>query len=158
MRKSFIALSLLFLAGCNSVVADNFPLFYGEEGETLIPIDEKLHIPASEVSDGQAHYYNVDVDGEPVFFFVIRDSDGNYRAAANACQVCFGSNLGFHQEGDYMVCDTCGSQYPLEKIATEKGGCNPGPINSNIEVIDGELLLDMTDIAADDVVGLFDFS
>lgn len=139
----------------STTVNPDFPDFYGDAGETLTPSGGQLVIAESSVSDGDAHYYNVDVDGKPVFFFVVKSSDGSYRAAANACQVCFGSNLGFRQEGDNMVCNTCGNEYPMAKIATEKGGCNPGPINPDLEVVDGNVVIDMSDVEADDVVDLF---
>ena len=136
-------------------VNPDFPDFYGDAGETLVPTGGQLVVAESAVNDGNAHYYNVDIDGKPVFFFVVQSSDGSYRAAANACQVLFGSNLGFRQEGDNMVCNTCGNEYPMAKIATEKGGCNPGPINPDLEVVDGNVIIDMSDVEADDVVDLF---
>ncbi|NIQ15684.1 MAG: DUF2318 domain-containing protein, partial [Candidatus Dadabacteria bacterium] len=94
-----------------------------------------------------AHYYNTELSsGKIIYFFVVKDKDGIYRAAANACQVCFDARMGFDQEGDFMVCNTCGNKYPLEKIATEKGGCNPGPINPDLEVKDGQIIIEESDL------------
>ena len=116
--------------------------FEGEKGEQISLADGKVEIDAEILDDGLARYYNVNLsNGDIIYFFVVKDKGGVYRAAANACQVCFGSKMGFRQEGDNMICNTCNNAYPLEKIATEKGGCNPGPINPNLEVKDGKITI-----------------
>jgi len=121
--------------------------FVGEKGEKVSLADEQIKLESEVFIDNSAHYYNTELpNGKIVFFFVIKDKEGIYRAAANACQVCFDTRMGFSQEGDYMVCNTCGNKYPLEKIATEKGGCNPGPINPNLEVKDGQIIIEQSDI------------
>ena len=97
-------------------------------------------------NDGKAHYYNVELDGELIYFFVVKDKNGIYRAAGNACQVCADAKMGFIQEGNYMVCNTCGNKYPLEKIATEKGGCNPVPVNPSLKIVGGKLIIEKTDL------------
>ncbi|MFH1385459.1 MAG: DUF2318 domain-containing protein, partial [Patescibacteria group bacterium] len=97
--------------------------------------------------DNQARFYNVIMpNGKTIYFFVVKDKNGIYRAAANACAVCFKTYTGFRQEGDEIVCNNCGNRYPIEKIATEKGGCNPGPINSNLEVKNGQIIIEQADI------------
>lgn len=161
MKKIFYYTSILFIlvgvfTGCNSSNADSQPTgtqeestqtsgFSGEKGDFL-PIDgESIQIVAVDVGDGNAHYYNTTLpNGNPVYFFVVKSPDGNFRAAANGCQVCGDALQGFHQEDDFMVCNTCGNKYPLNKIATEKGGCNPAPINPDLKVEDGnvEITLD----------------
>jgi len=120
--------------------------FLGEKGEAVSLINQELSIPASRLEDGLAHFYNTQLGGKSIYFFVIKDNQGAYRAAANACKVCFDSRMGFRQQGDDMVCNTCGNKYPLEKIATEKGGCNPGPINPNLELRNGEIIIQQSDI------------
>ncbi|NQU82722.1 MAG: DUF2318 domain-containing protein [Parcubacteria group bacterium] len=121
--------------------------FNGEEGRGVTLVDGKVTITEDEFNGNEANYYNTTLSsGKTVYYFVVQDKQGNYRAAANACQVCFDERKGFHQEGDYMVCNTCGSKYPLNKIATEKGGCNPGPINPNLEVANGNVIIEETDL------------
>lgn len=85
-------------------------------------------------------------NGKTIYFFVIKDRNGIFRAAANACQVCFKTYKGFRQEGDEIVCNNCGNRYPIEKIATEKSGCNPGPINPNLKVRNGQIIINQTDL------------
>lgn len=121
--------------------------FRGEEGEAINLAVGQISITANVFNDNLAHYYHTELpDGKMIYFFVVKDKDGIYRAAANACQVCFDARMGFRQEGDFMVCNTCGNKYPLSKIATEKGGCNPGPINPNLEMQNGNIVIEQQDL------------
>ncbi|MBU1130810.1 DUF2318 domain-containing protein [Patescibacteria group bacterium] len=120
--------------------------FIGETGEQISIINSQIALDSQVFNDGLARFYNTELQGKTIYFFVIKDKDGIYRAAANACQVCFNSRTGFRQEGDYMVCNSCQNKYPLEKIATEKGGCNPAPINPNLEVKNGQIIINQQDL------------
>ena len=123
------------------------PQFLGEKGEAVDLVDGQVNIIADMLNDNLARYYHTKLpDGKIIYFFVVKDKPGVYRAAANACQVCHDARMGFRQEGDFMVCNTCGNKYPLEKIATEKGGCNPGPINPNLEVKDDKVFIEQSDL------------
>ncbi len=123
------------------------PQFSGEKGETVDLIDGQISIIADILDDNLARYYNTKLpNGKIIYFFVVKDKSGIYRAAANACQVCYDARMGFRQKGDFMVCSTCGNKYPLEKIATEKGGCNPGPINPNLEIKNGKIFIKQSEL------------
>ena len=128
--------------------------FLGEKGENVNLNNEEIRLATSIFNDNQAHFYNVKMPaGKIIYFFVVKDRNGIYRAAANACVVCFKTYKGFRQEGNEIVCNNCGNRYPVEKIATEKGGCNPGPINPNLEVKSGEVIINKADL--DEVLNLF---
>ena len=166
MNKYFIVvfsfLILFVVAGCTQtaeknetsstksftpVVVEAEPVeFTGEEGETLSWVNDQVEIEASLFDDTSVIYYNVDIDGTTTYFFVVKDKNGVYRVAANACQVCADSKMGFRVEGNFMVCNTCGNKYPLEKISTEKGGCNPVPISADVEVSKGKLIIEKVDL------------
>lgn len=120
--------------------------FNGEKGETKVIKNNQIVLEDRIFNDGLAHFYNTELGDKTVYFFIVKDENGIYRAAANACQVCFDSRTGFRQEGDFMVCNTCGNKYPLNKIATEKGGCNPAPINPNLKVEDNLVILEQADL------------
>ncbi|GAB4387465.1 MAG: hypothetical protein Kow0025_01200 [Thermodesulfovibrionales bacterium] len=96
-----------------------------EAGEVKIPLDE--------VEDGHAHYYTYQTAGGPVNFFVLRSSDGVVRAAFDACDVCYRAKKGYRQEGDFMVCNNCGQRFPSTQINVLRGGCNPAPVERNIQ-------------------------
>ena len=128
--------------------------FFGEKGESVNLENEEVKLTTSIFSDNQVRFYNVKMPlGKTIYFFVVKDKNGIYRAAANACAVCFKTYKGFRQEGYEIVCNNCGNRYPIEKIATEKGGCNPGPINPSLEVKNGEIIIKQADL--EQVLNLF---
>jgi len=162
---SFLLMSVLLFAGCaNTTSNDSSQLqtetntidtkssppvveFTGIKGESLVLADGNAKVESKVFDDNKAHYYNTKLDnGEVVYFFIVKDKNGIYRAAGNACQVCAQSKMGFRQEGDYMVCNTCGNKYPMEKIATEKGGCNPVPVNPNLKIVDNKVVVEASDL------------
>ncbi|MBU4380955.1 Fe-S-containing protein [Candidatus Parcubacteria bacterium] len=129
-------------------------LFLGEKGEKVVFENREVELNAAQFNDNKARFYNIEMpNGKIIHFFVVKDRNGIYRAAADACQVCFTERKGFHQEGDEIVCNNCGNRYPIEKIATEKGGCNPGPINPNLEVKNGKIVIKEADL--EQVLDLF---
>ena len=83
-------------------------------------------IPISDAANGQARFFDYTAtDTRPVRFFVIKSSDGVYRAAIDACDVCFAGKKGYHQEGDNMICNKCGREFPSALVNEVSGGCNP---------------------------------
>ncbi len=117
--------------------------YKGTKGERVVLANGEVKIDASVFTDNTARFYNVSLPSDKtVYFFVVKDKNGILRAAANECQVCYAAKTGFRQEGDEMVCNNCGNRYPVEKIATEKGGCNPVPINPNLKVVEGEIIIE----------------
>lgn len=85
-----------------------------------------ITIPLSDVSDGRAKFFDYPAsDGRAVRFFVIKSSDGVYRAALDACDVCFAGKKGYRQEGDAMICNKCGRQFHSSLVNEVTGGCNP---------------------------------
>jgi glutaredoxin len=117
--------------------------FYGHKGEEVVLESGKIAIDTSLIEGGAAKFFNALTDeGKRVYFFIVKDSGGTYRAAANGCQVCLGERKGFRQEGDEMVCNNCGTRYPLEKVGSEKGGCNPAPISADLPVSEGKVTIE----------------
>lgn len=86
---------------------------------------EDVSVPVSELSEKARFYEYKAASGKTVRFFAMRSSDGVYRAALNACDVCFAGKQGYRQEGEDMVCNKCGMHFPSAKINEVKGGCNP---------------------------------
>lgn len=83
-------------------------------------------IPLLDVASVQAKYFNyVASDKTAMRFFVIKSSDGVYRAALDACDVCYRHKKGYQQVGDDMVCRKCGQHFPSKLVNEVTGGCNP---------------------------------
>lgn len=171
MKKiySLLIIPLLILSGCAEVdlssptndnqtsksspqpdyegYSSNIDSFKGERG-LYVELDSiGATIEASSVNDGNAHFFNTMLpNNKPAYFFIVKSPDGKLRAAANGCQVCGNALQGFRQEGDFMVCNTCGNKYPFNKISTEKGGCNPVPISPNLEIQDGKINISVAEL------------
>jgi uncharacterized membrane protein len=105
-----------------------------------------VRLPLATFDDGQARFYTHNADGFDIEYFVLRSSDGVVRAAFNACDVCYGSRLGYRQEGDEMICNNCGLRFQSVLINEVRGGCNPSPLDREIE--GDELVIRVEDILA----------
>jgi uncharacterized membrane protein len=92
-----------------------------------------ITIPLSDLSD-KAKFFDYKLsDNKPVRFFVIKSSDGQYRAAMDACDMCYHAKKGYHQQGDDMVCNNCGLHFHSSQINEKHGGCNPVGLPRAIE-------------------------
>ena len=119
MKKMILLLAFLLLP--SSAIAD------------MQTQGDKILIPINEVSDGNAHYYSIDVDNTDIRFFVIKSKDGIVRAAFDACDVCYHAKKGYTQKGDFMICNNCGMQFHSTRINVVSGGCNPSPLERTTE-------------------------
>jgi hypothetical protein len=103
----------------------------------VTPVGEEVRIPLAEINDGRAHFYTFKGKGsgrdKDINFFILKSSDGVIRAAFDSCDVCYQERKGYRQEGDRMVCNNCGQQFPSVKINELRGGCNPAPLERAIE-------------------------
>jgi uncharacterized membrane protein len=107
----------------------------------------QIQIPLSDVSTGEAKFYQYKTSrGNPIRFFVIKSSDGVYRAAADACVICYREKKGYHQEGDDMVCNNCRKHFPSALVNEMTGGCNPDGIPRTIQ--GDKLLIATSDLEA----------
>ncbi len=93
----------------------------------------EVRLPVAAISDGNAHYFTYKGSARDVNFFVLRSSDGVIRAAFDACDVCYREKKGYRQVGDLMVCNNCGQQFPSVKVNVLRGGCNPAPLERQIQ-------------------------
>lgn len=92
-----------------------------------------IRITLSELS-GTAKFFDYKLsDNKPIRFFVIKSSDGVYRAALDACDTCYHAKKGYHQEGDDMICNNCGLHFHSSQINEVHGGCNPVGLPRTIE-------------------------
>jgi uncharacterized membrane protein len=103
-----------------------------------------VSFPASLFEDGKARHFE-HVDGKhTIRYFILKSSDGIIRAAFDACDVCWPAGKGYYQEGDHMVCRNCGRKFASVLVNEVKGGCNPAPLNRNLE--NDKLVIKIKDI------------
>ncbi|HEX8339050.1 MAG TPA: DUF2318 domain-containing protein [Pyrinomonadaceae bacterium] len=88
-------------------------------------VNGEVSLPVSELSDKARFYEYKAASGKTVRFFALKSADGVYRAALDACDVCFHAKKGYSQEGAEMVCNNCGMHFPSAQVNEVKGGCNP---------------------------------
>jgi len=92
-----------------------------------------VRIPLKTFDSGNALFLSLESEGRQLYYFALKSRDGAYRAALDACDVCYRTNRGYRQEGDQMVCNNCGQKFACDKIGEVKGGCNPHPLARGIE-------------------------
>lgn len=112
----------------------------------VIETADQVKIPLKALDSGKALFLMMEAQGRRLYYLALKRSDGRYRAALDACDVCFRMNRGYRQEGDLMVCNNCGQAFPSAKVGEVKGGCNPHPLRSRVE--GPYLVIDKSDIAA----------
>jgi uncharacterized membrane protein len=127
-KKIIIGIGILIIIG---VI---FFLFRGGStaGNVIAGSDEEVvKIPLSEVSEKAIWYEYGNIK-----YFVVQAKDGSVKTAFDACDVCYGSNKGYRQQGDDMICNNCGNYYPISGLGTKNlkgGGCWPGYLPSKVE-------------------------
>jgi len=112
----------------------------------VVETADAVRIPLKALDSGKALFLTLESGGRQLHYFALKSGDGAYRAALDACDVCFKSNRGYRQEGDLMVCNNCGQSFPSNRIGEIKGGCNPHPLARGIEGQD--LVIRKADILA----------
>ena len=116
----------------NSVTADPAP-GVATKPAAAAPEARDIRIPLADLS-GTAKFFDYKLsDNKPVRFFVIKSSDGVYRAALDACDTCYHAKKGYHQEGDDMICNNCKLHFHSSQINEVHGGCNPIGLPRTIE-------------------------
>ncbi len=99
----------------------------------VVETADAVRIPLTALDSGKALFLSLESNGRQLYYFALKSRMGAYRAALDACDVCFSSNRGYRQEGDLMVCNKCGQTFPSNRIGETKGGCNPHPLARRIE-------------------------
>jgi uncharacterized membrane protein len=93
-----------------------------------------IKIPIADVSSGKAKFFDYTLsNNKPIRFFVLKSADGVYRAALDACDVCFHAKRGYRQEGENMVCNNCNLKFHSAMINEVSGGCNPVGLPRSVE-------------------------
>lgn len=111
-----------------------------EDGQ-VIAAGESLVIPLSDIS-GTAAFYPVTVNGTQMEVLAIKAPDGTVRTAFNTCQMCYTSGAGYYvQEGNYLVCQNCGSHFTADQVEILTGGCNPWPISGENKTVTEDSIL-----------------
>ncbi len=122
--------SVTLIAVFGLAAAAVYAAFSGSERATDIAAAKNaetvINVPLADLADGKAKFFNFTAaDSTKMQFFAIRSSDGVYRAALDACDVCYREKKGYRQDGDDMVCRKCGQRFHSALVNDVTGGCNP---------------------------------
>ena len=82
--------------------------------------DNNIILDTSKITS-TATFVNYNDDGIIIQFILVRGTDGKVRIALNTCQVCNPSPKAyFIQEGEYLVCQNCGTKFHINNIGIEE--------------------------------------
>jgi len=90
---------------------------------------DEVHIPISEVQDGNLHLFTVEAAGQSIRFMVIKKPNG-WGIALDACAICGAE--GYRQDGQNVICRHCASAIYVPTIGSA-GGCNPIGVPSRVD-------------------------
>lgn len=125
-----------------------------QAGQAVAQSAEVVSYPETMFLDKIAKFFTYQHGNLTIKYFIVKSSDGEIRAAFDACDVCWPAGKGYEQQGDEMVCRNCGRRFPTIKVNEVQGGCNPSPLNRAIK--DGQVVLQVKEIQ--DGAKYFDFS
>jgi uncharacterized membrane protein len=135
-----IMVAVVLLAGIGSLAYSGIlsGLFKKSPAESakaagVVENTDAVRIPLKALDSGKALFLSLESEGRQLYYFALKSPDGAYRAALDACDVCYRTNRGYRQELDEMVCNNCGQKFASDKIGEVKGGCNPHPLAWGIE-------------------------
>lgn len=95
----------------------------------------EVRVPLKDLEGGKAVFFEPKLEsGKPVRFFVVKAADNTYRAALDACEVCFHAKKGYEQKGPDMICRNCGRDFAIGDIGPHnEGGCHPIALRQRVE-------------------------
>lgn len=91
----------------------------------VMPERQVVRIPIGSLKDVWLYKFLYNGPQADVRFIVIKRDDKDVAVALDACSIC--PPVGFHQEGDQVICDNCNAPINMTSIGMA-GGCNPIPI------------------------------
>ena len=92
------------------------------QAQMLAAQGDTVRVPTADVSDGNLHFFRVEVNGTSLRFLILRKPDGSWGTALDACMIC--GWAGYRQDGSNIVCRNCASAIYGPSIG-QPGGCNP---------------------------------
>jgi len=107
------------------------------------PEDGEVHIPVSQVSDGNAHFYTFKQGHKNINFFARIDASGQLLTHFDACYSCFKYKEGYVQKNREVVCLACRIGFDLDvEVWDWVGPCVPVTLNS--QLAGGDLVISVS--------------
>ena len=116
---------------------------YRPQPQEVTPQGQTVRIPVETLESGRLYKFAYGGSRAEVRFLVLKLDDGTLVVALDACAIC--PPLGYHQEGDLLVCENCNAPINVATIGMP-GGCNPIPLAATLQ--GDELIIDVGDLDA----------
>lgn len=135
----FLIAFIFIVTGCDKKAVEDTATPKGDnEYIAAITNDDGNMVIDSESITETATFYNYEFEGITIQIIAVRASDGTVRIVFNTCQSCNpDKNAYFIQDGDYIVCQTCGTRIKIDDIGFKGIGCSPFYIPDDYKKVEG---------------------
>lgn len=134
MHNLYIAvgatLALIMLVGAALMLGGEGDDVDESEIPVLQAVNGEVTIPASEVDNGEIHFYYYDEDGDgegDIKFYVHRNHRDNLLTRFSVCEPCNGLDFTLRGDGARIHCEVCGTEWDSDSYEGIKGGCQDDP-------------------------------
>lgn len=142
-----IGIVLVFVA---AVLTADFAIsggFYGDFERVSPDAEGRVVIDVSGLETKEVRFFRfLNTGNQEVKFLVGRDREGTLHVAYDASEGDYKRKRGFRHEDDWLVNNKCDTALRLSEINEGQGSCRPVPLKHR--VVDGELILEESDILA----------
>lgn len=137
---------MLALGGTQAAIAASR---HDPQPEPLEDEGDKATVSAAELEGGMIHKYTYSNDQGTIRFMVYFDGE-EYMAAYDTCEIC--PAKGFLQEGEEtLICKNCNAPIDIATLP-DGGGCNPMPMDLEVEVDGDNVVIDLGNIMDPEVM------
>lgn len=145
-QMGVVGVTLLIVLSLASTIYASAVVAYRPEPTGVTPEADRVHIAIDSLEPGQLYKFSYHGSTANVHFMVIKREEDDFAVALDACAIC--PLVGYHQEGDTIICDNCNAPINLDTIGM-LGGCNPVPLAASLEGSDLVIALSDLDAAQD---------
>jgi uncharacterized membrane protein len=96
--------------------------------------DGQVNVDLSGIGPKQVRFFRfLNRGNQEVRFFVGKDAEGVVQVAFDASETCAKTKRGFHQQGEWVICNKCDKSFKLAEINAGGGGCKPVPLAHQVD-------------------------
>ena len=109
--------------------------FKGSGYELVRPDNSgNVNVDLSGLGPNQVRFFRfLNRGNQEVRFFAGKDGNGVVQVAFDASDTCSKTKRGFHQQGEWLICNKCDKAFRLAGINDGGGGCNPVPLAHRVD-------------------------
>lgn len=138
-----IGITLVITLSLASTIYTSTAAAYRPQPTEVTPQANQVHIPTASLEPGRLHKFLYHGSTATVRFIVIKRDEDDFAVALDACGIC--PPVGYHQEGETIICDNCNAPINLDTIGMP-GGCNPIPLAAGLA--GGDVVIALGDVEA----------